>query len=90
MSESRGGNKNYSSGNGQTKEKSIRRDGKEWGIMAGMLILNNEKKLVIDGDVPKEFLVPDELRIRMFLNSLDENDHCAWAHFEEGDKEDGK
>lgn len=55
--------------------------------MAGLL---KEKRLVIDGDVPKEFLVPDENRIRLFLNSLDEDDHCAWAHLEEGENLDGE
>ena len=54
--------------------------------MAGLL----KEKLVIDSDVPKEFLVPDENRIRLFLNSLDENDHCAWAHLEGGENLDGE
>ena len=57
--------------------------------MAG-IVLDPNKRLVIDGEVPKEFLVPDEPRIMAFLNSLDKDDHCAWAHLEEGEKSDGK
>lgn len=46
-----------------------------------------KQPLVIDGDVPesmcKVILEPDKERIRAFLESLDENDACEWAHLEE-------
>lgn len=45
------------------------------------------KPLVIDGEVPAEFvkMVPqqDNDAIRKFLDALDENDTCAWAHYGE-------
>ena len=47
--------------------------------------------VVIDGEIPKEFLMPDYVRIAKFLKSLDQNDHCAWAHLEKrGEHTDGK
>jgi len=43
------------------------------------------KPLVIDGEVPAEYvkMVPqnDNDAIRKFLDSLDENDTCAWCHY---------
>lgn len=48
------------------------------------------KIVVIDGVVPKEYMVPDYSRIKKFLESLDKDDHCAWAHLEEGETLDGE
>lgn len=49
-----------------------------------------KQPLVIDGDVPESMcrviLEPDKERIRGFLESLDENDACEWAHLEERGK----
>lgn len=46
-----------------------------------------QKPLIIDGEVPEQFvkLIPqnDNDKIRRFLDSLDENDACAWAHYGE-------
>lgn len=46
-----------------------------------------KQPLIIDGDVPESMcrviLEPDKERIRGFLESLDENDACEWAHLEE-------
>ena len=45
------------------------------------------KPIVFDGEVPEQFvnMVPqnDTEKIRRFLDSLDANDKCAWAHYEE-------
>lgn len=62
------------------------------GLDAGLFRLKvvgngGQKPLVIDGKVPEQFIkmVPqnDTDSIRRFLDGLDENDHCEWAHFEE-------
>ena len=49
-----------------------------------------KQPLIIDGDVPesmcKVILEPDKDRIRTFLESLDENGSCEWAHLEERGK----
>lgn len=62
------------------------------GLKAGLFQLNvakngGQRPLVIDGDVPEQFIKVkyenDNERIRAFLNSLDNNDACAWAHLGE-------
>ncbi len=49
-----------------------------------------KQPLIIDGDVPeamcKVILEPDKERIRTFLENLDENGSCEWAHLEERGK----
>jgi hypothetical protein len=46
-----------------------------------------QKPLIIDGQVPEQFvkMIPqnDNEAIRRFLDSLDANDACAWAHYGE-------
>ena len=65
--------------------------GNENGLDAGLFKLKiagngGKKPLKITGDVPEEFvkMIPqnDTDRIRDFLESLDENDVCAWATLE--------
>lgn len=62
------------------------------GLKAGLFQLKvakngGQRPLVIDGDVPEQFIKVkyenDNERIRAFLNSLDNNDACAWAHLGE-------
>ena len=62
------------------------------GLKAGLFQLKvakngGQRPLVIDGDVPEQFIKVkyenDNERIRAFLNSLDNNDVCAWAHLGE-------
>lgn len=66
-------------------------DGKD-GLKAGLFKLKVAKNggarpLVIDGDVPEQFIKVkyenDNERIRAFLNSLDNDDACVWAHLGE-------
>lgn len=66
--------------------------GNENGLDAGLFKLKiagngGKKPLKITGDVPEEFvkMVPqnDNEAIRNFLESLDENDVCAWAKLED-------
>lgn len=49
-----------------------------------------KKPLIIDGDVPdsmtKVIIEPDKEKIRAFLEGLDSDDTCAWAHLEERGK----
>lgn len=65
------------------------------GLVAGSYKLKVEgnggkRPVVITGDVPQEFtrviVEVDTDRVRAFLESLDENDVCAWAHLEERGK----
>lgn len=69
-------------------------DGKD-GLAAGSYKLKVEgnggkRPLVITGEVPQEFtrvtVEVDTERVRNFLESLDENDACEWAHFEDRGK----
>lgn len=69
-------------------------DGKD-GLVAGSYKLKVEgnggkRPLVITGEVPQEFtkviVEVDTDRVRNFLESLDEDDVCAWAHFEDRGK----
>lgn len=62
------------------------------GLDAGLFKLKvqgngGQKPLVIDGNVPEQFvkMVPqnDNEAIRKFLDGLDENDKCEWAHYGE-------
>ena len=66
--------------------------GHEKGLDAGLFRLKvagngGQKPLVIDGNVPEQFvkMVPqnDNEAIRKFLDSLDDNDKCEWAHYGE-------
>lgn len=65
------------------------------GLIAGNYKLKVEgnggkRPVVIDGEVPQEFtrivVEVDTERVRAFLESLDEDDVCAWAHLEERGK----